>query len=301
MSDKVYEGKGQRLAERGRELPGFPADSRRYDPKYYEADEGLTEAVNVALTLGQPLLLTGEPGCGKTQLAQSVAWELGLELFEFHTKSTSTYRDLLYNYDFLRHFQDVQLKKAERPVEEYVEYGALGKAIRLARQAQRRSVVLIDEVDKAPRDLPNDILHEIERMEFTVKETDTTYRAETRHRPIVVLTSNQEKDLPDAFRRRCVFYYIPFPKTASLRTIVRNRLPEMNGFTEDKLIRAIDCFLQIRETKKLDKNPSTAELIAWIELLNRWDLDPKATSAFPVLAKSEEDVKRLKEILGASG
>lgn len=302
---RIYQGQGKSLADRQEPSPVFAEDTGGKEQKYYKPSPGLIDAVNVAMLLGQPLLLTGKPGCGKTQLAHSLAWELGLPLLTFHTKSTSTYMDLLYRYNSLRHFQDVQLKRPEREAEHYIEYGELGEAIRLSLQ-HRRSVVLIDEIDKAPRDLPNDILNEIDRMSFTVKETNQTYNAGemAAFRPIVVLTSNQEKDLPDAFRRRCVFYYIEFPKEKELLEIVENRLPAVAKSSPGLIKAAIDHFIAIRD-KNLDKDPTTAELLGWIALLKSWDItpgDPAKLSAparallyasYTVLAKSEDDLKLL--------
>ena len=301
--NRIYQGKGKRLADRGEKQPLFEENSKLFDPQYYQPGEDLLDAVDVALRLGQPLLLTGEAGSGKTQLAHSVAWELGLELFVFQTKSTSTYMDLFYRYDHLRHFQDIQLKK-EKPAEQYIEYGPLGRAIRVAKQKALRSVVLIDEIDKAPRDLPNDILNEIERMFFEVKETEESYDAARLYRPILILTSNQEKDLPDAFRRRCVFFHIRFPEDR-LESIVRNRLPDDALPADSALKNAIEHFLSIRKLG-LEKNPSTAELLGWIALLSKMGLNVKDAksltaeekdallSSYSVLAKSDEDLKRLR-------
>jgi hypothetical protein len=211
---RVYQGDGSTIGERGVRLPPVDTGGWTDDPAGYLADEGLRDAVNVAIALGQPLLVTGEPGTGKTQFARSVAYELGLmSPFVFNTKSTSTARDLFYRYDSLRHFHDAQFGNGQKDVEEYIEYESLGLAIlramppaaadRFLPAALRvsgptRSVVLIDEVDKAPRDVPNDVLDEIEQMRFTVRETGRTFTAERSYAPIVILTSNSERTLPDA-------------------------------------------------------------------------------------------------------
>ena len=209
-SFKLYAGDGTTIERRSLRLPLFEKFGKLDNPEHYLAERGLKDAVNVALALGQPLLVTGEPGTGKTQLAASIAYELGLgSPLVFNVKTTSTAKDLFYRYDALRHFHDAQFHKAELTVEPYITYEALGLAILLSldpREADpflpeplrskgpARSVVLIDEIDKAPRDLPNDVLNEIENMTFSVKETGRTFTADSRWRPILVLTSNSEKN-----------------------------------------------------------------------------------------------------------
>ena len=308
-----YVGKGVSIGKRGLQLPAYEKAVKLDDPAFYIADKGLRDAVNVALTLGQPLLLTGEPGTGKTQLANSIAYELDLPPpFVFHTKTTSTAKDLFYRYDALTHFHDSQFKKGEPRVEEYVTYEALGLAILLSMapeeanphlpahlrdKAPSRAVVLIDEIDKAPRDLPNDVLNEIENVSFTVKETGRTFSADQRYRPILVLTSNSEKNLPDAFLRRCVYYHISFPDRERLKEIVQGRLELGAAFTPQMLENAIRHFEQIRELA-LKKSPATAEFLAWVRILERLQLDvnnlkPGEAEAlafsYSVLAKSKED------------
>jgi len=274
----------------------------------------LRDAVNVALALGQPLLLTGEPGTGKTQLASSLAYELNLpEPLVFNTKTTSAAKDLFYRYDALQHFHDAQFQKGELGVDAYVTYEALGLAILLSMEpsdANRflpdklkgkgptRSVVLIDEVDKAPRDLSNDVLNEIESMSFTLKESGRTLAADVRFRPILILTSNSEKNLPDAFLRRCVFYHIPFPNPERLRLIVKRRLAPTLTFTSQMLENAIRHFEKIRSLP-LKKRPATAECLAWLQILQKTSIDvenlrPGQAEAlvfsYAVLAKTKEDI-----------
>lgn len=241
MNFPFYFGDGKR---KRRDTPAPLPVSRRAQfmkPENYLADPGLRDACNVALLLGQPLLLTGEPGTGKTLFAYSLAWELGFdEPLKFETKSTSTARDLFYNYDPLRQFQDAQSGIVGKSPLDYLTYNALGIAILLTGEqseiknfvppdfihpGKRRSIVLIDEVDKATRDFPNDILNELEHLYFRVPELgNVEIQANPELQPIVVITSNSEKDLPDAFLRRCVYYNIPFPQKERLADIVTNRL-----------------------------------------------------------------------------
>jgi MoxR-like ATPase len=279
------------------------------------ADEGLKNAVNVALALGQPLLVTGEPGTGKTELAQSVAYELGLgEPLVFNTKTTATAKDLFYRYDAISHFRSAQMKEGAS-TKDFITFEALGKAIQRAATTMSfddplpiRSLVLIDEIDKAPRDLPNDVLNEIDRLEFTVVETGTTYKADPAYRPVVIMTSNSEKHLPDAFLRRCVFYYIPFPDAKKLETIVRGRLQDHPLVTGNHLEKAIDHFLKLRDLP-VRKKPATAEFLAWAQIpgLEKLLENPNAMSSeqkdalrlsYAVLAKTIEDQKTMEESLG---
>jgi MoxR-like ATPase len=318
---RLYTGDGTTLGQRGMSLGPLELWQGADDPAGYIADEGLRDAVNVALALGQPLLVTGEPGTGKTGLAASIAHALDLPSpLVFHTKSSSVARDLFYRYDSLRHFHDAQFRKEAPAIDDYVEYEALGLAILLAMAPEAadpflphslrgrgptRSVVLIDEIDKAPRDLPNDVLNEIEEMSFTVKETGRTFAAPPASRPIVVLTSNSEKVLPDAFLRRCVFYHLAFPGRERLREIVRRRLPPTSGFTPAMVEHAIEHFERIRQLD-LRKRPSTGELLAWLRVLSRMQIDvgrlgPGDAEAiaitYSVLAKSKEDLGLLQEQL----
>lgn len=322
---RVYRGEG----EKGLSLPPFDEVSweRLHDPAGYLADEGLRDAANVAIALGLPLLITGEPGTGKTEFAHSLAWELGIgEPIVFKTKSTSTYTDLFYRYDAMRHFQDVHIRKVDRPIETYIDYGPLGMAILTAADPEdsalpttyvsrprQRSIVLIDEIDKAPRDLPNDVLNELESMSFEVRELSHTFTAMQAYRPILILTSNLERDLPEAFRRRCAFYHIAFPDNdssgeARLKSIIRRRLPKAGHYTPEMLSHAVKLFFAIRELP-LEKKPSTAEMINWIDLLQRIALDVKdgkqldnnqhdiLAASFALLAKSDEDLHILRKAL----
>jgi MoxR-like ATPase len=236
----------------------------------YLASEDLVDAVNIAIAVGQPLLVTGEPGCGKTRLAWSIADELGLgEPLVFQTRSTSRAQDLLYRYDAVLRFHDIQVRaqtddgafQADDPAH-YVEYQALGQAIR----GNRRCVVLIDEIDKAPRDFPNDLLHELDRMSFSVPELKHDRPFTAAVRPIVIITSNSERQLPLPFLRRCVFHHIAFPDRAQLCEIIQQRLGPL-GLELGLIDEAVARFLAIRQVPKLIKPPATSELLAWVHAL----------------------------------
>ncbi|MFK7970909.1 MAG: AAA family ATPase [Bacteroidia bacterium] len=298
----IYHGDGSTAAERNSQLPPYSDPLYRDAPRRYIAAPALRDAVNVAISLGQPLLLTGEPGTGKTQLAYSVAYELGLDdPMVFNTKTTSTARDLFYRYDSLAHFHDAQLaEKGSIAVEDYITFEALGLAI--LKSLEKRSVVLIDEIDKAPRDLPNDLLNEFETLSFTVRETGNTYKAASENRPILILTSNSEKNLPEAFLRRVVYYHIPFPDPETLKKIVRTRLPLSDSFSEEMLNAAIEHFSDIRNNRGLRKRPATAELLAWIHILDRQGIDlskgiesqiKDLAMTYAILAKNKDDLGKL--------
>lgn len=263
---------------------GLPVSRRSQfmQPEKYIADPGLAHACNVALLLGQPLLLTGEPGTGKTLFAYSLARELGLGTpLKFETKSNSTSRDLFYTYDTLRRFQDAQSGAATARPFDYLTYQALGLAILYTREqsevsellplnfrhsGKTRSVVLIDEVDKAPRDFPNDILNELEQLYFRIPELgNVKVEADLELQPLIILTSNSEKDLPDAFLRRCVYYNIPFPDRDRLHDIIANRLGLYAGGSSPFLSAALDLFYELRSAGSgLRKKPATAELLGWL-------------------------------------
>ncbi|HET7234273.1 MAG TPA: MoxR family ATPase [Longimicrobium sp.] len=322
MSDlDLYQG-GRTVARGPAELPRYRAWNDDENPAHYVPEPGLRDAVNVALALGQPLLLTGEPGTGKTQLAWSLAYDLGLgDPLVFDTKTTTAATDLFYHYDALRHFRDAQMGRNDMPVRGYVEFQALGLAILRAMDPEqaapylppeerglpkRRSVVLVDEIDKAPRDVPNDLLREVVEMRFRVREAASgefppELKADPEFRPIVVLTSNSEKNLPDAFLRRCVFYHLDFPGEAALRRIVELRLGRGDGAGRVDAA-AVQEFLEIRKLP-LKKAPATAELLAWVRVLRDRGIDPRrdperAAPTFTVLAKTVEDLRRLRERAG---
>lgn len=319
---RAYAGNGTTIIDRQQSLPPLEVGSWLSDPAGYVADAGLRDTVNVALTLGQPLLVTGEPGTGKTDLARSIAHELALPApLVFNTKSTSAARDLFYRYDSLRHFHDAQFQESSTTTESYITYEALGLAILSAMPATAadpylpsslrgrgpvRSVVLIDEVDKAPRDLPNDVLNEIEQMSFSVAETRNSFAADPAFKPVVIFTSNSEKSLPDAFLRRCVFYHIPFPDRSRLREIVARRLPPEARFSPALIDHAITHFERIRELG-MRKKPSTAELLAWVRVLATLNIDVDdlkpgeaevVAMTYAILAKGKEDMALLRQQLG---
>ncbi len=276
------------------------AESRGEQGRYL-ADQRLATAVNTALAVEQPLLVTGEPGTGKTMLAWSIAAELDLgPVLEFHTRSDNQARDTLYAFDYLLRFYHAQTRDARaEDLESYTRWNALGEAIR----SPTPRVVLIDEIDKAPRDFPNDLLDELDRMEFHVPELNLTCRAI--YRPVVVITSNSERQLPDPFLRRCIFHRIDFPTGDRLQAIIRERLGHLN--LADRLVETATLrFEQIRQVPGLEKKPSTAELLAWVRVLHASGIDPAALAKlrisdlpFPgALAKSEADSMLLSRALG---
>ena len=231
----------------------------------YVAPPELAMAVNAAVTLERPLLVKGEPGTGKTELARQVAESLALPLIEWHVKSTTRAQQGLYEYDAVSRLRDSQLGDARvHDVANYIRKGKLWQAF----EAEAKVVLLIDEVDKADIEFPNDLLQELDRMEFYVQETDETIRAEVR--PIVIITSNNEKELPDAFLRRCFFHFIRFPDAETLSAIVDVHFP---GIKPRLVSEALKTFYEIRDTPGLKKKPSTSELLDWLKLLLVEDID----------------------------
>ncbi|MBT9290613.1 AAA family ATPase [Prosthecodimorpha staleyi] len=231
----------------------------------YVATEDLRIAVNAAITLERPLLVKGEPGTGKTVLAREVARSLGLPLIEWHVKSTTKAQQGLYEYDAVSRLRDSQLgDERVRDIRNYIRRGKLWDSF----EAEVRPVLLIDEIDKADIEFPNDLLLELDRMEFYVYETGETIRA--RRRPVVIITSNNEKELPDAFLRRCFFHYIRFPDADTMQAIVDVHFP---GLKKRLLDEALRIFFEIRDVPGLKKKPSTSELLDWIKLLLNEDID----------------------------
>ena len=257
----------------------------------YVATDDLSVAVNAAVTLERPLLVKGEPGTGKTELARQVAMSLGFPLIEWHIKSTTRAQQGLYEYDAVSRLRDSQLGDARvHDVANYIRRGKLWQAF----AAPERVVLLIDEIDKADIEFPNDLLQELDRMEFHVYETGETVRAE--RRPVVIITSNNEKELPDAFLRRCFFHYIKFPDLETMRAIVELHHP---GIRDELLTVALTRFYEIRDQAGLKKKPSTSEVLDWLKLLlaedlTAADLRADATQALPklhgALLKNEQDV-----------
>ena len=320
MTFPYYVGEGKRPEEPS-VLPE-PHGQQLRVPASYRPDPGLVDACNVALLLGQPLLLTGEPGTGKTQFASSLAWELGLgEPLKFETKSTSEARELFYAYDALRRFQDAQSGIQSSSALPYLRYNALGQAILHTRppeevrhllpddfehKGKMRSVVLIDEIDKAPRDLPNDILNELEQLYFRIPELDNDrIEADPNLYPVIIITSNSEKALPDAFLRRCVYYHIPFPERERLEEIILNRLGHGIRGRNKMLNDALNLFFRLREqTSGLRKKPATAELLSWLFALQKTGRDMEnpmndaqiVLSTLSILIKTASDQQRAQEI-----
>jgi MoxR-like ATPase len=265
----------------------------------YVADDALRIAVNAAIALQRPLLIKGEPGTGKTMLAEEVARALGLPLLQWHVKSTTKAQQGLYEYDAVSRLRDSQLGDARvQEIGNYIVRGVLWEAF----ASQTPSVVLIDEIDKADIEFPNDLLRELDRMEFHVYETRETVRA--RHRPIILITSNNEKELPDAFLRRCFFHYIRFPDREAMQAIVDVHFP---GVKKALVQAALERFFGLREMPGLRKKPSTSELLDWLKLLLAEDIPASvlqgsdAKAALPPLAgallKNEQDVTLFEKLM----
>ncbi len=265
----------------------------------YVATEDLMVAVNASVTLQRPLLIKGEPGTGKTVLAHEVAKALGKNLIEWHIKSTTKAQQGLYEYDAVDRLRDSQLgDERVHDIANYIKKGKLWEAF----EADDSPVLLIDEVDKADIEFPNDLLLELDRMEFHVYETRETIRA--RHRPIVIITSNNEKELPDAFLRRCFFHYIRFPDNDTMERIVDVHHP---GLKKNLLRAALKAFYDIREVPGIKKKPSTSELLDWIKLLVVEDIPPEALKSddmktilpplYGALVKNEQDVHQFERLI----
>ena len=264
----------------------------------YVATDDLQMAVNAAITLQKPLLIKGEPGTGKTMLAEQLADSLGLKLIQWHIKSTTKAQQGLYEYDAVSRLRDSQLGNDKvHDISNYIVKGKLWEAF----SADERVVLLIDEIDKADIEFPNDLLLEIDKMEFYVYETQE--RIVAKHRPIVLITSNNEKELPDAFLRRCFFHYINFPDEATIEKIVDVHYPDLK---QDLLKEALDVFFDVRKVPGLKKKPSTSELIDWLKLLMADEMSEKIlqerdpSKAIPplygALIKNEQDVHLLQRL-----
>ena len=267
-------------------------DTRFTGTSTYIATDDLMMAVNAAVTLERPILIKGEPGTGKTQLAIEVASALDKPLFEWHIKSTTKAQQGLYEYDAVARLRDSQLGDDRvHDIANYIQKGKIWEAF----AADEQPVLLIDEIDKADIEFPNDLLRELDRMEFYVYETQQLVAA--RHRPIIVITSNNEKELPDAFLRRCFFHYIKFPDQDTMASIVDVHYPELK---KNLISEALNAFYRVREVPGLKKKPSTSELLDWIKLLLAEDVPPEALrgddkrKAIPplygALLKNEQDV-----------
>jgi MoxR-like ATPase len=312
-------------------------ERRSDDPRAYRPGKSLQDAVNVALLLQRPLLVTGEPGTGKTQLAASIAWQLSrqedshvtsAQVEKFETKSTSIARDLFYSFDMVGRFHAAQANQDTDPLA-FITFNALGRALLDALppgeaavfakahkyNGPRRGVVLIDEIDKAPRDFPNDLLNELDQFYFRIPELGGVEvggpgKVKADYWPIVLITSNSEKALPEPFLRRCIYYDIPFPDEAQLRNILSARMPSLVPKHERLLSDALKFFSELRKDKGLERLPSTAELMQWLTVVLQdskaraegarlRDVQERALQGLPALGKTAEGQKRIGEKLKA--
>ncbi len=264
--------------------------------KEYISTSDLTVAVNASIALEKPLLVKGEPGTGKTELAKQIANSLDLEIIEWSIKSTTKAQQGLYEYDAVSRLRDSQLGNTVKKVEKYIKKGKLW----ISFETKNKSVLLIDEIDKADIEFPNDLLQELDKMEFHVYETGQLVKA--KNRPIVIITSNNEKELPEAFLRRCFFHYIQFPELETLKKIVKVHFPEIK---KSLLNSALQTFFEIRETPGLKKKPSTSEALDWIKLLLIEDLDPSDLKSnnrdllpklHGALIKNEQDIQLFEQL-----
>jgi len=263
----------------------------------YISTKDLTIAVNAAITLERPLLVKGEPGTGKTELAKQVASSLGLEIFEWSIKSTTRAQQGLYEYDAVSRLRDSQIGDQNvSDISKYIKKGKIWNSF----ESNNKSVLLIDEIDKADVEFPNDLLQELDKMEFYVYETGEL--VQSKNRPIVIITSNNEKELPDAFLRRCFFHYIQFPDNETLSKIIKVHFPDIKKALLD---RALTRFFEIRETPGLKKKPSTSEILDWLKLLLVEDIDPvelknDGKNLLPklhgALLKNEQDIQLFERI-----
>ena len=262
----------------------------------YVSTLDLTVAVNASINLERPLLVKGEPGTGKTELARQVASSLKLEIIEWNIKSTTKAQQGLYEYDAVSRLRDSQMGEKIKDISKYIKKGKIWNAF----ETKKKSVLLIDEIDKADIEFPNDLLQELDKMEFYVYETGQTIKAD--NRPIVIITSNNEKELPEAFLRRCFFHYIKFPEIETLKKIVNVHFPKIKKSLLDS---ALKTFFEIREVPGLKKKPSTSEALDWIKLLLIEDLDPSdlkigrnklLPKLYGALIKNEQDIELFEQL-----